>query len=469
MQTEAAILQNFISSIMANPEEKNETSGIASTSMPGEQEKDRIKFFSTLLSATGGQGLHFSTEGPFPLNSPASEIVEDLESFMAILGQKMPFMNDQERFNEKMHENLAVLKNVDTGDLSAVTNRLFQNVDGNHHLEHDILKVPLHLTESVAAPEKAKNGIPLHLNLDTSFVKDLEKENPDTKGAIKTGSDDLGNVKHLKGEDPEIAVKSRMTEHSNKDSFSQKTEVHQIHGAKVSDSDKGATGESGNSNNKDFRVPIVNPDSSQQSMRNGNSDQKNSVPDLNMGMKQIIKIESGSGEESTLSSNHQSSDKNISSVIQSKDIQHSEKSFQPTIMKQVAEKAILSLKNGQTSIKLSLRPDVLGHLKMHISTENNQVSIRIITEVPMVKDIIESNLAQLRTDFQKQGLELEKFDISVGQGSTQNNGAFERFSFQGKTGGNMDGENDGDILDESREATRHVEKHDASNLIDYFA
>ena len=245
--------------------------------------------------------------------------------------------------------------------------------------------------------------------------------------------------------------------------------MHQIHEAKASDSDKGATGGSGDSNNKEFRFPIVNSDSSQQSMRNGNSDQKNSVPDLNMGMKQIIKIESGSGEESTLSSNHQSSDKNISSVIQSKDIQHSEKSFQPTIMKQVAEKAILSLKNGQTSIKLSLRPDVLGHLKMHISTENNQVSIRIITEVPMVKDIIESNLAQLRTDFQKQGLELEKFDISVGQGSTQNNGAFERFSFQGKTGGNMDGENDGDILDESREPTRHVEKHDASNLIDYFA
>ena len=638
MQMEAAILQNLVSSIMAKPEEKNETSGFASTSMPGEREKGRVKFLSTLLSVTGEQGLSLSTEGPFPLNSPASEIVEGLKSFVAIIGQKMTIMNDPARSDEKMHENLAVLKNVDTGDLSAVTNCLFRSADGNHHSEPDILKIPEHFTESVEASEKAKNEISLQLNLDKSFMKGLETEtftvpeanksghaetgpaflrsifgrhdtianvinintplikeasapgpeinignrtevnaetekeiatvvspfkvsktgtltvakmgqmnapseteNPDTKGEMKTGSDDLKNVKQFKDTDPEvaaksritehsnkdagpevavksritehsnkdtdpevaaksrmtehsnkdtdpevaaksritehsnkdtdpgIAVKSRMTEHSNKGSFSEKTEMHQIHEAKASDSDKGATGGSGDSNNKGFRFPIVNPDSSQQSTRSRNSAQKNPATDLNMGVKQIIKTEFGAGEESTLSSNHQSSEKNISAVLQSKDVQHSEKSFQPTIMKQVVEKAILSLKNGQTSIKLSLRPDVLGRLKMHISTENRQVSIRIITEVPMVKEVIESNMAQLRTDFQKQGLELEKFDISVGQGSTQNNSAFERSSSQGKTGGNMDGKNDGEISDESRESTRHVEKHDASNLIDYFA
>ena len=73
----------------------------------------------------------------------------------------------------------------------------------------------------------------------------------------------------------------------------------------------------------------------------------------------------------------------------------------------------MNLKNGRSEFKIDLKPETLGHLKMQILTENHHVTIRILTENHSVKEMIENNLAHLKANFQNQGLEIQKFDVSV--------------------------------------------------------
>jgi flagellar hook-length control protein FliK len=50
---------------------------------------------------------------------------------------------------------------------------------------------------------------------------------------------------------------------------------------------------------------------------------------------------------------------------------------------------------------------------MQIITESQQVTVRILTEYPMVKELIENNLQQLKSELQNHGLEIDELDVSV--------------------------------------------------------
>jgi flagellar hook-length control protein FliK len=50
---------------------------------------------------------------------------------------------------------------------------------------------------------------------------------------------------------------------------------------------------------------------------------------------------------------------------------------------------------------------------MQILTENQQVSVRITTEFPAVRDMIEAGLQQLKSDLQNQGLHVDRLEVSV--------------------------------------------------------
>ena len=268
--------------------------------------------------------------------------------------------------------------------------------------------------------------------------------------------------------DPETTPNVRVTENSNRGSDSQKKDIFQLQDEQVPDSGKDTGGRSVSDLTRGNRPFILDSAIMQRYTGNNQSSQKTQAQDAILNVKQWVSSESATGEETTLASNHQNPDKSSGSVVNAKEVHHFDKSFQPTVMKQVVEKAVHSLKEGQSSIRLSLRPDVLGHLKMHISTENSQVSIRIIAEVPMVRDIIESNLTQLKADFQNQGLEIEKFDVSVGQGSTDNNRMFERLPFEEKRPGEADGTVKSDFSEDAQEIVHHSGMQSDSSLIDYF-
>jgi flagellar hook-length control protein FliK len=82
---------------------------------------------------------------------------------------------------------------------------------------------------------------------------------------------------------------------------------------------------------------------------------------------------------------------------------------------QIVQKAVLQVKNGQSEIKIDLKPEFLGNVRMQIVTENQQVSVRILTEAPAVRDMIETGLQQLRSELQNQGLQVDRLEVAVSE------------------------------------------------------
>ncbi len=96
------------------------------------------------------------------------------------------------------------------------------------------------------------------------------------------------------------------------------------------------------------------------------------------------------------------------------------RSFEENGLRQLVEKAALNLKNGRQEFRIELKPELLGQVKLQVSTENHQVTIRILTELPVAKELIENNIHQLKADLQGHGLEIDKFEVSLSQGSDKN-------------------------------------------------
>jgi flagellar hook-length control protein FliK len=86
-------------------------------------------------------------------------------------------------------------------------------------------------------------------------------------------------------------------------------------------------------------------------------------------------------------------------------------------LNQIVQKAVLSFNNGQHEVQIDLKPDFLGHIRMQIVTESQQVAVRIVAELPFVKDMLENNLNQLKAELQAQGLKVDELEVSVAHDS----------------------------------------------------
>jgi flagellar hook-length control protein FliK len=82
-------------------------------------------------------------------------------------------------------------------------------------------------------------------------------------------------------------------------------------------------------------------------------------------------------------------------------------------MDQIVRRAVIQLRNGQHEARIDLRPEFLGHIRMQVVSENQQVTVKILAEYGFVKDMIENNAHQLKADLQQHGLEIDKLEVSV--------------------------------------------------------
>jgi|GEM_PF-3380498 len=87
---------------------------------------------------------------------------------------------------------------------------------------------------------------------------------------------------------------------------------------------------------------------------------------------------------------------------------------------QIIEKAVTGFRDGHKEIKIELKPEILGHLRLKIFTNHHQVAVRIITDTPMAKEMIEGNMHELREGLQNHGLEISKFDVMLSANSQEN-------------------------------------------------
>jgi len=187
--------------------------------------------------------------------------------------------------------------------------------------------------------------------------------------------------------------------------------------------------------------------------------------------KKVEKADPGSGENSNLSSrNFSTPHKGTGAISQPKEPQTFTKSAQADTLRQIVNKAALKVESGRSEFKINLKPESLGHLKLQILTENNQVTVRILAENPLVKDMIESNLGQLKANFQNQGLEIEKFDVSVAQDSNKNGARDSRYDSK-KMGNKSRGPKKGydGKVEESEEIDARARRGQGEGAVNFFA
>lgn len=89
--------------------------------------------------------------------------------------------------------------------------------------------------------------------------------------------------------------------------------------------------------------------------------------------------------------------------------------MQHDVIRQIVQRMTLHSDKLQSHMQIKLKPEFLGDLHMHITTENHQVMIRMTTDSVAVKEMIEQNLVHLRNELQQHGLVIHKFDVFVGQ------------------------------------------------------
>jgi len=386
----------------------------------------------------------------------------DLEETFQLefMAQHTPPNHEKRQVNETMNEKTSVAKDNDTGInknpkvLKAVDSETgkLDKIQIDEKISNESLK------------HKSDIATKAHVSRSESGAEVNEK------GNVKSGEQNqLSSGIVGRKTDPQIEGQPRAVELAAKKIDSLKKEIAHLQDKLSHRSENEPHARFINSSSTKTPTVVTSLDTWQKYMNLKSGVQKSQILEGNLDVSKVINLETNDGEETKFASNNQTADKNLESVVQTKELSHFQRQFQPDVMRQLVEKAIFGIKNGRSLIKINLKPESLGHLRIQISTENNQVAVRIITEVPMVKEMIESNLNQLRTDLQNQGLEIEKFDVHVDHGSTQNDRNPSRIPIQNDEDRTGEEKVKNSLSEEVEVTVQNVEKGEKTTLIDFFA
>jgi flagellar hook-length control protein FliK len=134
----------------------------------------------------------------------------------------------------------------------------------------------------------------------------------------------------------------------------------------------------------------------------------------------VVKLEAGTHDSGQLTSQSQTFDKALESASGPKEAEAAQRAFRTSTMEQIVRRAVIQVRDGQHEARIDLKPEFLGHVRMQVITENQQVTVKILTEFGFVKEMIENNIQQLKADLQQQGLEVDKLDVSVSRDANGN-------------------------------------------------
>lgn len=88
------------------------------------------------------------------------------------------------------------------------------------------------------------------------------------------------------------------------------------------------------------------------------------------------------------------------------------------VMDQIVTGMKVQVNEGNSKIVLQLNPENLGKIALSISHEKGEVTGQFVAESEAVKKIIESNLNQLKTQLQNQGINVNELKIVVGDSAS---------------------------------------------------
>ena len=88
--------------------------------------------------------------------------------------------------------------------------------------------------------------------------------------------------------------------------------------------------------------------------------------------------------------------------------------YQKDLFKQIVDKVKFIQDDIRQEIRIKLKPEILGELMMRMEVEKGVVVANIMVDNYKTKEIIETNLYQLKEDMHDNGLEIKTFEVFVG-------------------------------------------------------
>ena len=93
--------------------------------------------------------------------------------------------------------------------------------------------------------------------------------------------------------------------------------------------------------------------------------------------------------------------------------------LQKSVFDQIVEKITVRTSNDQSEMRIQLKPETLGDVRMRVVTEKNQVVVQMIADKADTKELIESQIHHLRAELDKQGLTVGKIEVMLGSANDQ--------------------------------------------------
>jgi len=88
----------------------------------------------------------------------------------------------------------------------------------------------------------------------------------------------------------------------------------------------------------------------------------------------------------------------------------------PDFLSQLAARMQMQLRDGESMMRIQLKPSTLGRMEIRAETTVSGVAATILTESPSVKNYLEHNLHILQQSFQDQGLKIDRIQVAVQEG-----------------------------------------------------
>ena len=83
------------------------------------------------------------------------------------------------------------------------------------------------------------------------------------------------------------------------------------------------------------------------------------------------------------------------------------------LARDIADQAAVLLGQGKSQFQLQLRPESLGRLQVRMTLDGGEVTVQMRAESAAAKSAIESNLGQLKQQFQERGVRVDRFEVVV--------------------------------------------------------
>ncbi|WP_416198039.1 flagellar hook-length control protein FliK [Sporanaerobacter sp.] len=102
------------------------------------------------------------------------------------------------------------------------------------------------------------------------------------------------------------------------------------------------------------------------------------------------------------------------------------------IIKQVLDKGKAVVDENKSEIRIKLKPEILGEVLLKVEVEKGVVVAKAIVDNYRVKELLETNIYQLKEGLEKQGLDIKTFEVQVGTNSNFENEKREKYSSNDK-------------------------------------